>query len=622
MPGFDPIALRPEEQISGFSPGDLSDLFELERLPIYPGKEAELAAQQAEQAMAELETASAMSESIDRSEASALSTENTIDADAMLAAQMAASMARFQEEDDDLTNYQPPADLFDTQVSSDDLEPLPEPDFAQMNQPLSATFTEPEPFVPPTLSVQPEPFVPPILTEEAQIVAEAFPSFAEPLPTPLVSTVPPASSTPEPTRSEPEVTMSQVSVVQAPIPQDTTGKQLPAELDPSVVALMQSELNRSEKRKQKKAEDRIKQIDDEPIVAKQMQGEERFVDVTAEIHDPPFIVQRDGHHEDGIFARLRKNFERKKVPVGSAHQSSSKNSDSLFTRKRIMVLGVPLLLFIVLGVSAYVWFGVLHKPLPFFAKNSADSTKVHAKKEEHANAHSTEGKVAYDSSHVPMHYDSIAQPHTEALADNIGSHGGNADVSDKHADEVTGGHGSSVKDKESHSNGHAEQSQKIHREKEVLRASEEREQISHYSKASTEKLKKVRTKSDRVSKADKAKTDKRIVASKKGAEKHTSITKTKVLAEASASKQQSSMAKPSSSGLFSVQVYASPSMEDAEQWLNKLRQKKINGGFVSTQEVRGKKWYRVRFGSYSTMQEAEQMASQSGFGTAWVVRLR
>lgn len=78
----------------------------------------------------------------------------------------------------------------------------------------------------------------------------------------------------------------------------------------------------------------------------------------------------------------------------------------------------------------------------------------------------------------------------------------------------------------------------------------------------------------------------------------------------------------SARGEFVIQVYASPSADDADEWLQQLRKRNINDGFVTSQSVRGQTWYRVRFGKFSTREEAESRASQLGLSNVWVVRVR
>ncbi|MCU0424684.1 MAG: SPOR domain-containing protein [Candidatus Kapabacteria bacterium] len=75
-------------------------------------------------------------------------------------------------------------------------------------------------------------------------------------------------------------------------------------------------------------------------------------------------------------------------------------------------------------------------------------------------------------------------------------------------------------------------------------------------------------------------------------------------------------------GVFAIQVYATPSLEDAEEWLERLKQRGMLNPIITSQVIRGQTIYRVRFGLYNTLQAAEKDAGQFGFAGAWVVRLR
>lgn len=80
----------------------------------------------------------------------------------------------------------------------------------------------------------------------------------------------------------------------------------------------------------------------------------------------------------------------------------------------------------------------------------------------------------------------------------------------------------------------------------------------------------------------------------------------------------STKAKP----LFVVQVFSSPSKDDAEEWLQSLREKKVNDGYITEQQIKGQPWYRVRFGQYERREEAEAAAMNMGFTQPWVARIR
>lgn len=73
---------------------------------------------------------------------------------------------------------------------------------------------------------------------------------------------------------------------------------------------------------------------------------------------------------------------------------------------------------------------------------------------------------------------------------------------------------------------------------------------------------------------------------------------------------------------YVVQVYSSPSKEDAESWLKKLEAKNVINVFISTQKIRDIEWYRVRFGSFNSEDEARRAAQQLGFAQSWIDRVR
>ena len=78
----------------------------------------------------------------------------------------------------------------------------------------------------------------------------------------------------------------------------------------------------------------------------------------------------------------------------------------------------------------------------------------------------------------------------------------------------------------------------------------------------------------------------------------------------------------SDEGLFAVQIYSSLSEDDARDWLAKLNDKNIKNGFISTQLMRDKIWYRVRFGEFESRQKAQAAAMQYGFAQSWVDRIK
>lgn len=73
---------------------------------------------------------------------------------------------------------------------------------------------------------------------------------------------------------------------------------------------------------------------------------------------------------------------------------------------------------------------------------------------------------------------------------------------------------------------------------------------------------------------------------------------------------------------YVVQVFSSPSRDDATEWLEVLRKRNISDGYITEQKIRGDSWYRVRFGSFSTRAAAETEATRYGFRQPWIARIR
>ncbi|MFA5511927.1 MAG: SPOR domain-containing protein [Candidatus Kapaibacterium sp.] len=75
-------------------------------------------------------------------------------------------------------------------------------------------------------------------------------------------------------------------------------------------------------------------------------------------------------------------------------------------------------------------------------------------------------------------------------------------------------------------------------------------------------------------------------------------------------------------GVYIVQIYSSPSKDDAQTWLDKLKIKNVPDAFISEQNVRDKVWYRVRFGNFRTREEARAAALRYGFAQTWIDRVK
>ncbi len=87
--------------------------------------------------------------------------------------------------------------------------------------------------------------------------------------------------------------------------------------------------------------------------------------------------------------------------------------------------------------------------------------------------------------------------------------------------------------------------------------------------------------------------------------------------------QKAAADKSKSSGeIYSIQIYSSPSREDAEEWRQKLERKNVRNAIISSQKVRDKVWYRVRFGEFKTKEEARSAALKYGFDQSWIDRIK
>ena len=64
------------------------------------------------------------------------------------------------------------------------------------------------------------------------------------------------------------------------------------------------------------------------------------------------------------------------------------------------------------------------------------------------------------------------------------------------------------------------------------------------------------------------------------------------------------------------------SKDDADSWLSLLREKDIQTGYISQQKIRDKTWYRVRFGNFSSQEEASSVAMRYGFSQSFIDRIK
>jgi len=74
--------------------------------------------------------------------------------------------------------------------------------------------------------------------------------------------------------------------------------------------------------------------------------------------------------------------------------------------------------------------------------------------------------------------------------------------------------------------------------------------------------------------------------------------------------------------VYTIQVYSTPSYEDAKLWLDKLLSLNIPTARIVQQKIRDITWYRIRFGNYQTKDEALNAAKRLGFSQTWVDRIK
>lgn len=82
------------------------------------------------------------------------------------------------------------------------------------------------------------------------------------------------------------------------------------------------------------------------------------------------------------------------------------------------------------------------------------------------------------------------------------------------------------------------------------------------------------------------------------------------------------LARGESQDWYAVQVYASPSLDDAQEVAEHLRRQGAPAVVVSAVNIRGQTWWRVRFGPYATRLQAEQAALRFGATSAWIVKVQ
>lgn len=75
--------------------------------------------------------------------------------------------------------------------------------------------------------------------------------------------------------------------------------------------------------------------------------------------------------------------------------------------------------------------------------------------------------------------------------------------------------------------------------------------------------------------------------------------------------------------IYTIQIYSTPSLEDAQNWLKEIKMRyNIHDVYISPQIIRDRQWYRVRFGYFSSMEEAIATAMKFGFSQSWIDRIK
>lgn len=87
-------------------------------------------------------------------------------------------------------------------------------------------------------------------------------------------------------------------------------------------------------------------------------------------------------------------------------------------------------------------------------------------------------------------------------------------------------------------------------------------------------------------------------------------------------REEARRAQTQSTGVYLVQVYATPSVEDAKRWKAHLESLGIPSVIIQTYEIGDQLWYRVRFGPFQSKTEAEQAVRKYGLSQVWIVRVR
>ena len=363
----------------------------------------------------------------------------------------------------------------------------------------------------------------------------------------------------------------------------------PLVLDDSLIALLKADLADSKKRKEKEVEPVAKMAGPPPSFSdeERVAGEEGTgVDLDLS------SIDADYPSTYGIDRSLPPNRPDEPVaPPIVERRDPEKKRRRFFAWP--LVAGVGLLLLLLLGAAAYFYFVPIggHKTTALH-----DSSAV----SEHHTEHTTTGVHDSSATHgAEVHDNHTGAPDTSIHGSAVAGHDTVSSADSGHTTAVAAtGHGVTSSDHSAKSNQIASV-----------------EQPSNHS-----------AHADNAGRKSPVVSAPAAVAKEPVARPHSSAAKeTPIKTE---TKPKSRPYKPesppsaSAQGEYVIQVYASPSADDADEWLQQLRKRSINDGFISSQSVRGQTWYRVRFGKFTTRDEADARASQLGFSNVWVVRVK
>lgn len=73
---------------------------------------------------------------------------------------------------------------------------------------------------------------------------------------------------------------------------------------------------------------------------------------------------------------------------------------------------------------------------------------------------------------------------------------------------------------------------------------------------------------------------------------------------------------------YTVEIYSTPSEDDAQMWLKKLKSRKVDNIKITEHKLRDKTIYKVRFGKFTTREEAKTEALKLGYPQTWIDRVK